>query len=148
MEVDGRDVGRISAVDLALRRAMDDHLGSWSVVWAELRLDGLEELAPRTEPLGVIPDYPLVEMDFSFLVSAATPYAEVTERLATFQHRLLKSIRYVGSYHGESVAAGRRSLTFRTVVGDDTRTLVDSDANDFRRDFERYLGECGYEIRR
>jgi hypothetical protein len=39
-------------------------------------------------------------------------------------------------------------LTGRTVVGDDTRTLVEQDADAFRRDFEKHLLACGYEIRR
>ena len=146
--VNGADAGRNSVIDLPLRRAMDDHLSSWSIAWAELRLNGLEDVAPRPETLGVIPEYPLVEMDFSFLVSAATRYAEVLEKLVAFKHPLLKSIRYVGSYQGKSIAVHRRSLTFRMVVGDDARTLVDADANDFRRDFERYLADCGYETRR
>ena len=34
------------------------------------------------------------------------------------------------------------------VVGDDTRTLVEQDANNFRREFEKLLVSCGYEIRK
>ena len=51
VRIAGQDVGRLSVVDMALRRAMDEHLTAWAVAWAELRLSGLERLAPLTESL-------------------------------------------------------------------------------------------------
>ena len=127
---------------------MEEHLAAWSIAWAELRLSGCEDIASLTEPLGVIPEYPLVEMDFSFLVPANARYTAVVERLGSFKHPLLMHLRYVGSYEGESIGPNQRSLTVRTVVGNHTRTLVEEDANTFRKDFEQHLVQCGYEIRR
>ncbi len=147
VSIDGTALGRVSVVDLPLRRVMDEHLSAWGIAWAELRLDGLDTVRQRAEKLGTIPEYPLVGMDFSFLVPAATEYAEVSKRLASFAHPLLKYTRYVGSYAGESIGSSVRSLTFRTVVGDDTRTLVEDDAVAFRKEFERHLADCGYEVR-
>ncbi len=144
----GEDIGRISVVDLSLRRKMDEHLGAWAIAWAEVRLSGLEPHGRGIESLDPIPDYPLVELDFSILVTKTTRYEQVIEQLGAFDHPLLRLIRYVGSYEGDSVGADRRSLTFRTVVGDDTRTLVEEDTQAFRRDFEKHLAACGHEIRR
>ena len=127
---------------------MDEHLSAWAIAWAELRLSGLEEIEALTEPLGAIPAHPRVEMDFSFLVPAAERYATVADRLRSFANPLLKHIRYVGNYQGERISQDRRSITIRTVIGDDTRTLVEDDANGFRAEFEQYLTECGYEIRK
>ena len=146
--IDGQTTGRVSVVDLALRRKVDEHLAAWAIAWAELRLSGLESLDHRTEPLGAIPEYPLVEMDFSVLIPRSTRYGEVVDKLASFDHALLKRIEYIGSYEGDRIEAGQRSLTFRTIVGDDSRTLVDEDASAFRRELERHLARCGYEIRR
>ena len=87
-------------------------------------------------------------MDFSILVPRSVPYAEATAKLGAFRHPLLKRISYVGSYEGSSIAADRRSLTFRAVVGDDQRTLVDEDSAAFRKAFEQHLKSCGYETRR
>ncbi|MCH8967361.1 MAG: phenylalanine--tRNA ligase subunit beta, partial [Planctomycetes bacterium] len=145
--IGGVQAGRISVVGPALRRVMDEHLSSWSICWAELRLCDLVKIDHRAEPLGTIPDHPLVEMDFSIVVAATTPYAEVVTKLAEFEHALLKRIRYVGSYEGESLGANRRSLTFRVLVGEDDRTLTESDANAFRGEFETHLRRCDYEIR-
>ena len=140
-------VGRVSVVDLTLRRLMDEHLASWSVVWAELRLSGMARQDRRAESLGRIPAYPLVEVDVSFQVPLDARYADIAVQLASFTHPLLKSVRYVGSYQGGSLAADRRSITVRAVIGDDTRTLVDDDAGGFRTALNRHLSTCGYEIR-
>jgi phenylalanyl-tRNA synthetase beta subunit len=148
VRVNGVGTGRISVIDIALRRLIDEHLTAWGIAWVELRLDGLEQLAHVTEQIDRIPEYPLVEMDFSVLVPRAARYGQVVDKLSSFDHPLLRRIRYVGSYEGEAIGHDRRSLTFRTIIGDDTRTLVDEDANAFRREIEQYVVACGYEIRR
>ena len=71
----------------------------------------------------------------------------MVQQLEGFSHPLLSQIRFVGSYEGKSVGPDQRSLTFRTVVGDDARTLADADTQTFRDQFEKHLTGCGYEIR-
>ncbi len=148
VDIDKHCAGRVSVLGASLRRVMDEHLGSWAVAWAELRLDELAHLKPLTERLGTIPDYPLVELDFSFLVPKPTRYIQVVDQVRAFNHPLLKRIQYVGCYEGEAVSTDRRSLTLRTVIGHDTRTLIDEDTNAFRNAFEQHLGKCGFAIRR
>lgn len=148
VQLGDRDVGRISVVPPELKRKMDEHLAAWSLGWVELRLSGLEDLGRRTEQLGAISAFPCVETDFSVLVPRSTRYREVLNQLARFEHPLLKMVRYVGSYEGSSIQEDQRSLTFRAVIGDDTRTLVDDDSTAFRGAFEGHLASCGYEIRR
>lgn len=146
--IDERSVGRISVIDLALRRAMDEHLGAWGVVWAEIKLSGLDSIDHQTEPLDPVPEYPLVEMDFSVVVPAALHYRQVSETLGAFDHPLLKRMRFVTAYEGEPLGAGHRSLTFRTFVGHDSKTMTDDDANGFRNAFEQYLANKGFDLRR
>jgi phenylalanyl-tRNA synthetase beta chain len=87
-------------------------------------------------------------MDFSIVVPACVRYADVADTLRAFAHPLLKRLGFVSAYEGESLGAGRRSLTFRTLVGHDRRTLEDKDANDFRQAFEQYLTDHGFTLRR
>lgn len=140
-------VGRLGVAPLALRRAMDEHLSAWSIAWAEITLNGLANLPPLVPRLGTIPSYPLVDLDVSLLVPKSRRYAEVALRLSEFRHALLRRIHYLGHYEGGSIAADRRSLTFRAVLGDDARTLTDADVAGFRQTFESYLKQSGYEIR-
>jgi len=146
--IDGTSIGRISVIDSALRRAMDEHLAAWSIAWAELRLSGLADVPRTVERLGSIPPFPLVELDFSILVPRTTRYAEVVSKLACFTHPLLKSVRFITSYEGDEKSGNKRSLTFRCTLTDETRTLVDSDAAAFRSAFEGHLIQCGCERRK
>lgn len=145
--IDGAPVGRISVIDVALRRAMDEHLVAWGVSWAELRLSGLESVPRAVETLGAIPPFPIVEMDFSILVPKTTQYAQVVSHLARFAHPLLRSMRFVTSYDGDQKSDNKRSLTFRCTLADDTRTLADADSAAFRAAFEGHLRSCGFGIR-
>jgi phenylalanyl-tRNA synthetase beta subunit len=143
--VDGTTAGRISVVDLPLRRAMDEHLGAWSIVWAELWLSHVQHLEKVNETLGAIPAHPLAEMDFCLVVPRLTRSDEVVAGLSSFEHKLLRSIRYISSFESK-MDVNRRRVTFRTVIGDESRTLVDADLDAFRAAFERHVADCGYEI--
>ncbi len=140
-------VGRVSVVDLPLRRAMDEHLSAWSIAWAEIWIESLATRERKTEKPGTIPPYPLVELDFSILVDKSVRFDTITADLSAFSHPLLKQVRFVTSYEGKSAGENKRSLTFRTVVGDATRTLVDDDTNNFRKAFEKHVAAKGYELR-
>ncbi|HEY3244826.1 MAG TPA: phenylalanine--tRNA ligase subunit beta [Phycisphaerae bacterium] len=140
------ECGRIGVLPLALKRAADEHLAAWSVAWAELELDGLTALEPVVEKLAPLPEFPQVELDFSFVVPASERYTTVRQRLATFEHPLLQRIAYVGAYEGKSVGAGLRSLTFRVWLAAE-RTLTEQDTSEFRRDFEAFLSAAGYKLR-
>ena len=139
--------GTISVVDLALRRAMDEHLSAWSIAWAEIRLDDLAVLPRQTERLAGIPAFPRVEIDFSFLVPSALAYAQVVRQVTSFRHELLRQLRYVGSFTGGAVPAGSRSLTLRCVLGAE-RTLTDEDTGAFRAEFEKNLSTQEFSIRK
>jgi len=146
--IGGQEVGRLGVVELTLRQRLDEHLASWGIAWAEIRLDEPAELAPKIEMLGRIPPYPRVELDFSLLVPSSTRFSDVASVLDGFGHELLREVRYVGSYAGRSVGAGKRSLTFKAVIGHDSRTLVEDDTNMFQAAFEQHVNAAGYEIRR
>ncbi len=139
-------VGRLSALPLSLRRAMDEHLAAWSAVWAEIELNGLCTPSP-VEKLRPVPAHPEVDLDFSFLVPVSARYTAVAGQLAGFEHALLKRISYVGCYEGKSIPSDRRSLTVRCRIGDSARTLVDDDIASFRVAFEGFLGTCGWTLR-
>ncbi len=141
-------VGRVSVIEPGTRRAMDEHLSAWSIACAEIRLSNLTSLTATVEKLGTIPDHPQIDMDFSILVPASSRYHEIAGQVADFDHDLLKQIRFVDSYEGKSVGEGNRSLTFRTVIGSQQRTLSEEDANGFQDAFEAYVTKLGFALRK
>ncbi len=62
-------------------------------------------------------------------------------------HPLVRRLCFVDSYEGGSVAAGKRSFTFRARVGHADRTLAEADLHEFRKAFLAFLGQHALEIR-
>jgi len=145
--VGSRSAGRLSLIHPGLRRRMDEHLSAWGIAWAEIRLSGLEGVNRATEKLDVIPEFPLVEKDFSLVASKSVRYAEIANRISKFEHPLLRRIRYVISFEGGSMPRDMRSHTFRAVLGADKRTLNDDDTTQFQSAFVSYIKSCGYDLR-
>ena len=141
-----RSIGRVGIVSPSLREAIDEHLRAWTIAWAEIRICGFLKVEKKTERLGTIPPHPRVELDFSILVPKDTHYDRAVAELSRLEHPLLKTLAYLASYEGKSVGADHRSLTFRTVIGDETRTLTEEDAAGFREAFEKHVRSCGFEI--
>ncbi|MCH7526820.1 MAG: phenylalanine--tRNA ligase subunit beta [Planctomycetes bacterium] len=140
-------VGRIGAVPFELRQKIDEHLAAWSLVWAEIDLDDLAKQGERLEKLPPVPAFPEVELDFSVLVDGDRRYAEVAAEIGKFNNPLLRRISFVDSYEGKSVPSGKRAFTFRTRIGDPSRTLVEQDLVAFRKSFQEHLRQCGLELR-
>ncbi len=144
----GTTIGTVSVCPLALRRNIDEHLSAWSIAWAEVDLDLLHDFKVESKSLRRVPEHPEVEMDFSLLIDAGSPYATVNENLARFDDPLLRRVTYVGAYEGKSVPTGKRSLTYRVLFGSPERTLGEEDVSAVKASFEKHIGSCGYELRR
>lgn len=147
LTIDGTVCGKVAAVPLPLRRAIDDHLSPWSAAWAEINLDPLAALPPLVLPVEDVPAFPQKDLDFTAVVSADRAFAQVAVDVRRFDHPLLRRITYVTSFEGKALGEGRRSLTFRARIGSDERTLVEDDLVAFRESFSRHLTELGLEIR-
>ncbi len=148
LKCDGRQIGMISSVPLDLRRRIDEHFTAWSVVVAELILTDLADHKREARRLTPIPEFPVVDLDFSVLTDADRHYEHLHERLCSFNHVLLRRLSFEGSYTGQNLPAGKRSLLLRAHIGDARRTLTDDDIKGFSRDFETFLEGCGLEMRR
>lgn len=148
VSVGGRRVGWISPVPLAVRRNMDEHLAAWGVVWAEIELGPLQNVQPTDIKLRRVPEHPEVELDFSVLAPMSSRFATLGQKLAAFDHELLRRISFVDAYEGKAIGGDQRSLTYRVRIGAADRTLVDQDVAGFREAFEKHIQACGLELRR
>ncbi len=147
VRVGGKRIGQVSVVPLSLRRRIDEHMSTWAIAWAELDLEQLGDVQPTDIRLKAIPEHPEVELDFSLLVDATSRFGAVNEQLSGFAHKLVRRITYVDSYEGKSVPEGKRSLTYRLRLGAEDRTLVDDDMTAVRKEFQKHVVSCGFELR-
>ncbi|MFQ5411855.1 MAG: phenylalanine--tRNA ligase subunit beta [Phycisphaerae bacterium] len=145
--ISDRTLGRVTIVPLALRQKIDERLKSWSFAVAELDLSAAVDWIGHHEKLAAVPKHPQVELDFSALADADRPYAETARALATFQHPLLQRLSFLYAYDGGSIPDGKRSLTLRTRIGLDDRTLTDGEIQDFRQAFKAMLATHDLELR-
>lgn len=143
----GRTIGRVTVLPLAIRQRIDERLKAWSFAVAELSLTAVASLAGYHERLPPVPRHPQVELDYSVLVDAGRRFAGIQTELAVFEHPLLKQLSFVGAYEGGSIPPGKRSLTLRTKIGLDDRTLTDEEIQDFGKTFRAMLDSRAMEIR-
>lgn len=147
VRLDGEEVGYVTVVPLACRRAMDEHLAAWSIALAEIDLSIAVGRTGRTRPLPKVPPYPQTDLDFSILADAKRRYAEISLELRGYAHPILQRLSFLDSYEGGAVPAGKRSLMLRARVGLADRTLEEADLQEFRRSFLDFLKQHGLEIR-
>ncbi len=139
VQLDGQVIGRITAVPVACRRRIDEHLAAWSIALAEINLSLLAEQTRETRKLAPVPVYPRINLDFSVVADSRRRYDEIEHALATYDHPLLRRLAFVDSYEGGSIPQGKRSFTFRGTIGDPSRTLTEPDIQEFRSNFIEFL---------
>jgi phenylalanyl-tRNA synthetase beta chain len=145
--VAGRGVGRVTILPLACKQRIDERLKAWSIALAELNLTALTDLVGRFDKLPVVPRYPQVQLDFSALTDAGVRYSAVSKKLAGFADPLLRRLSFVDAYEGGSIPEGKRSLTLRTDIGLEDRTLSDEEIREFQAKFRSFLTLAGLELR-
>src|SRR5437588_842381 len=117
------------------------------VFLAELELDPLyaamqaAKEARRYQPL---PRFPVVERDFSLLLSEGTKFFQVTKTIQSLGIGEIHSIEATDLFRGKNVPAGKYSLLVRVTFQSREATLTDAQISDFSgkiiSSFEKNLG--------
>ncbi|MBT4359414.1 MAG: phenylalanine--tRNA ligase subunit beta, partial [Candidatus Marinimicrobia bacterium] len=105
-------------------KMINQNLKSVCGVYAEVR---------NSEDLGLGRDiryqkvsvYPAVERDLSILIDANVPFGNINETIQKNAGKSLVYSRLYDIYEGKSIASGKKSLTFRLVFQNKTRTLTE-----------------------
>ncbi|MEM8756369.1 MAG: phenylalanine--tRNA ligase subunit beta [Planctomycetota bacterium] len=83
------------------------------VMAAELDMDALIALAPPAGRVDPLPTYPAIERDLSLIVDESTRWAAVSVALAGDGIEHFESVGFVGTFRGDAVGAGKKSVTAR-----------------------------------
>jgi phenylalanyl-tRNA synthetase beta chain len=97
------------------------------VGWIEVDLRALLRAPHGPDQMRSISRYPSSDVDLSFEVDVATPAGAVLRTMELAGESLLVEAALFDVYRGSSVAAGRRSLTYRVRFQAPDRTLTDDE---------------------
>ncbi len=86
----------------------------------ELNFDEFIPLPSRTNHYEAIPQLPLVEKDLSILVNYEVSWAQIQEAIES----KVRELEFIEEYKGNQIPAGKKSLTLRVKIGNDTKTLT------------------------
>lgn len=86
----------------------------------ELDTDMLKAYPSRTNEFRHLPQFPLVDLDFSILVPEEVTWNDIHEAVKF----MVKEVRFVEEYRGEQVPAGKKSIMFNVKIGNDDSTMT------------------------
>ncbi len=141
---DGREVGEVRRVPLDAPPWASPAFGielevavidATPVAAAGQRAAGEPPAPPATSHLRAraLPSTPAVEFDLALLVPDAVPAAEVERVIRGAAGELLERVVVFDEFRGGDVPAGARSLAWRLVLRDPTRTLRDKEVEGRRQ---------------
>ncbi|MFU8829969.1 MAG: phenylalanine--tRNA ligase subunit beta, partial [Phycisphaerales bacterium] len=120
ISVDGQSVGSMGILSSGSVRAWELNL---PVAVAELDLQKLVDLYPPRTDLTPLPAHPAIERDLSVIVAESKAWSELESLVHSSGVDLFETVSFVGTYRGEQIGAGAKSVTMRLRFRDPLRTL-------------------------
>jgi phenylalanyl-tRNA synthetase beta chain len=93
------------------------------VAVAEVGMRELVALFPPAARAHLLPAFPGIERDLSVIVNEAVAWKSIDDIVAGAGLARLEGHRFVGTYRGKQIGAGKKSVTFRMTFRDPERTL-------------------------
>lgn len=91
--------------------------------------------------------FPEVVLDYSFLVDNAITFDKLKKDIDAYKSDLLNRFEFISIYTGKGLPEGKKSMTFRFVIGSNEKTLSSDDINGFAKSLIDYMSAIGYSLR-
>jgi phenylalanyl-tRNA synthetase beta chain len=124
---DGRVVGSFGVLHPKMAEAFD--MAGRQVLAGEFDLEALQAATPARHGYTSIPRFPAALRDVAVIVPEATPADQVEAEIKAGGGDLLRGVRLFDLYHGDSIAAGAKSLAYALTYQADDRTLTDKEVD-------------------
>jgi len=111
---------------LSKKASLDCGIRNSAVILFELDIDSLNPYPSRTNEFSRLPEYPMTDYDVSLLFNSSVKWEEIYNTITSKKgpDDLLRSVSFVDEYRGRQVPAGKKSVTFRLVIGSLKKTLT------------------------
>lgn len=140
IEWEGREIGRLSELHPALVET-----GRAAVL--DIDLDLLRELTPARARYTPVRRFPTSAFDLSIIAGLREAAGTLEREIRRLAGELAESVDYVREYQGERLPEGKKSVSFRVVVGAPDRTLTAHEIAGLRKNIIDGLSALGYELR-
>jgi len=140
----GNLMGYITVVHPMIKKNIGKKL---NVAVLEINRDVLQAI--NTDPVKYreLSKFPEVILDYSFLVDNGVTFDKLLEDIRAFKSDLLNTFEFVTIYTGKGLLEGKKSMTFRFVIGSNEKTLASEDINAFATSLIDYMSTLGYVLR-
>jgi len=121
---DGKRVGNLAL--LSKKASLDCGIKNSVVMLFELDIDSLKPYPSRTNKFSHIPEFPRTNYDISSLFDLSVKWEEIKDVITgtNDSNDLLRGVSFVDEYRGHQVPEGKKSITFRLVIGSLKKTLT------------------------
>ncbi len=145
IHLDGRRIGLIGMVSAA---AMDYFGLEKPHAAAMINFDMLTGYAGAERSYRPLPRFPAVGRDLSLVVDEAVTWHELTGVIDSTDQPMRESLRYVGTYRGRQVPAGKKSVTVSLTYRSDDGTLRSEQVDEMvAQVVEAMTGQLSAELR-
>lgn len=93
------------------------------IVAAELELDPLLASYPPRHQVSSLARFPGIERDISVVLDEAVTWEQVSREVIAAQPALLEDLRFLVTYRGKPIPAGKKSVSLRMLFRDPAATL-------------------------
>jgi len=111
---------------LSKKASLNCDIKNSAVMIFELDLDLLKPYTSRTNVFTHLPEYPMTDYDVSLLFDLSIKWEEVQDVITGKKgtDELQRGVSFVDEYKGHQVPDGKKSITFRLVIGSLNKTLT------------------------
>ncbi len=112
----------------------------------DIDLTLLQQLAPETVKYKPVRRFPTSAFDLSIVTESRALAADLENEIRRFAGDLTEAVEYVREYQGSPLPEGKKSVSFRIVVGGE-KTLTTAEITTIRNRIIEGLTALGYELR-
>lgn len=140
----GKLMGYLSVIHPSIKKNIGKKV---NVAVLEINRDVLQAIESVAIKYTDLSKFPEVKLDYSFLVDTGITFDKLMEDIRGFKSKLLNSFEFVTIYTGKGLPEGKKSMTFRFVIGSNEKTLTSDEINSFAESIIKYMGDLGYTLR-
>jgi phenylalanyl-tRNA synthetase beta chain len=109
----------------------------------EIDMEQVLPLPSRSNQFQALPQFPLVEQDFSVLLDEAVSWTNVRQAL----ENSVRSCEFIEEYRGKQIPEGKKSMMLRVTFGSDEGTMTSRQIDEKVNAIKRKLLKLGGELR-